>query len=447
MSTHLIDSLATTGALAAVFSDAAILQAMLDFEIALARAEAQAGVIPAKAAESIARAAGADAFDAHQIAIDARASATIAIPFVKALRARVATIDADAARYVHWGATSQDVVDTALVRCIAHAGRVLDADHARLARALTRTSEAHAGTVMLGRTLLQPALPITFGLKAAGWLGAVTRNAARLFAAVGDVRVLQFGGAAGTLAALGDHGPAVERALAGELGLAVPDAPWHAHRDRLAALVASCGVYTGTLGKIARDVSLLMQDEVGEAAEPGGGSSTMPQKRNPAGCAAAIAAATRVPGLVASFLSGMAQEHERGVGGWQAEGPTVVATIQATGAALSAVGDVVEGLSVSADRMRANIAATHGVIFAEKLTMLIVAALGRDEAATLAAHALRQSRDSGRPLREVVASMPEIARVLSPEQIASLDVPESYLGSAEAFRRRLVEAAARRKNM
>ena len=183
MSTHLIDSLATTGALAAVFSDAAILQAMLDFEIALARAEADAGVIPAKAAESIARAAGADAFDAHQIAIDARASATIAIPFVKALRARVAAIDADAARYVHWGATSQDVVDTALVRCIAHAGRVLDADHARLARALTRTSEAHAGTVMLGRTLLQPALPITFGLKAAGWLGAVTRSAARLFAA------------------------------------------------------------------------------------------------------------------------------------------------------------------------------------------------------------------------------------------------------------------------
>ena len=207
-----------------------ILQAMLDFEIALARAEAQAGVIPARAAESIAGAASLDAFDARQIAIDARASATIAIPFVKALRARVAAIDADAARYVHWAATSQDVVDTALVRCIGQARRVLDADHARLTRALTRASEAHAGTVMLGRTLLQPALPITFGLKAAGWLGAVSRSGARLFAAFADARVLQFGGASGTLAALGTHGAcggagAGPRARAGRARCALARAP------------------------------------------------------------------------------------------------------------------------------------------------------------------------------------------------------------------------------
>ena len=446
MSTHLIDSLATTPALSAVFSDAAILQAMLDFEIALARAEARAGVIPARAAESIAGAASLDAFDARQIAVDARASATIAIPFVKALRARVAAIDADAARYVHWAATSQDVVDTALVRCIGQARRVLDADHARLTRALTRASEAHAGTVMLGRTLLQPALPITFGLKAAGWLGAVSRSGARLFAAFADARALQFGGASGTLAALGTHGLAVEQALAHELGLAVPDAPWHAHRDRLAGVVTSCGVYTGALAKIARDVSLLMQDEVGEASEPGGGSSTMPHKRNPAGCAVALAAATRLPGLVASFLSGMTQEHERGLGGWQAEGPTIVAAIQATGSALAAVADLVEGLTVSADRMRAGIAATHGVVFAERLTMMIVGPLGREETATLVARALRQSQDSGTPLGEVVRSMPEIARVLTADQIASLEVPEAYLGSAEAFRARLVDAA-RRKQM
>ena len=444
ISTHLIDCLATTDALASAFSDAALLQAMLDFEVALARAQARAGVIPARAAESIANAARLDRVDAHQIALDARASATIAIPVVDALRARVEEIDPGSACYVHWGATSQDVFDTALVQCVGQAGRILDADHARLSSALTRISQAHANTVMLGRTLLQPALPITFGLKAAGWLGASTRSWARLSAALLDARVLQFGGAAGTLAALGANGLAVEQALAEDLGLAVPDAPWHAHRDRLATLVTSCGVYAGTLGKIARDVSLLMQDEVGEAAEPGGGSSTLPHKRNPAGCAVAIAAAIRVPGLVSAFLSGMLHEHERSVGGWHAEGPTIAATLQATGSALSSVADVIEGLDVDADRMRANIAATHGVVFAEKLTILIVPQLGREKAAALVTQAVRQSRDSGRAFREVVAAIPEIARLLSPDQIASLDAPEAYLGLAETFRTRLVAAAGRR---
>ena len=189
---------------------------------------------------------------------------------------------------------------------------------------------------MLGRTLLQPAPPITFGLKVAGWVAALVRGWRRVDSSVDAAAVLQFGGASGTLAALGDRGPAVSRALADDLGLRNPEAPWHTDRDRLAALVSACGVYTATLGKIARDISLLMQDEVGEVAERGGGSSTMPHKRNPAGCAVVLAASTRLPGLVAAFLTGMVQEHERGVGGWHAEWPTLAATVQTTGSALAA---------------------------------------------------------------------------------------------------------------
>ena len=226
--------------------------------------------------------------------------------------------------FVHWGTTSQDLSDTALVLCLAAAARILEADHARLARALRRLSETHKATVMLARTLLQPAPPITFGLKAAGWLAAASRGQARLKAAFREACVVQFGGASGTLAALGAAGPDVAKALAAELELPLPDAPWHAHRDRLAHLVGACGVYAGTLGKIARDISLLMQHEVGEASEPGGGSSSMPHKRNPAGCAIVLAAANRLPGLVSAFLSGMVQEHERGLGGWHAESSTIV---------------------------------------------------------------------------------------------------------------------------
>ena len=341
MSSRLIDSLATTDALAGIFSDRSLVQAMLDFEAALAGAEAKAGVIPASAAASIAAAASADGIDGAAIARDARASGTVSIPLVKALTARVHAADAESARYVHFGATSQDVSDSAMALAIGRARATLAADHDRLERGLRQLSDSHAGTVMLGRTLLQPAPPITFGLKVAHWVAALTRGWARINAAVDTAAILQFGGASGTLAALGDRGPAVSRALADDLGLRAPEAPWHAHRDRLAALVAACGIYTGTLGKIARDVSLLMQDETSEVAEPGGGSSTMPNKRNPAGCAIALAAATRLPGLVAAFLTGMVQEHERAVGGWHAEWPTIAAAIQTTGSALAAMVDVV----------------------------------------------------------------------------------------------------------
>ncbi|HXH06426.1 MAG TPA: lyase family protein, partial [Vicinamibacterales bacterium] len=298
MSLGLIEHLATTEPLADIFSDAGVLGALLRFETALARAQARLGMIPSAAADAIARAAVPDAFDPGAMARAARASATVVLPLVETLAARVRTLDPAAAAYVHWGATSQDAMDTALALCLSRAVPVLRADHDRLAAALRQLSDAHAGSVMLGRTLLQPAPPITFGLKAAGWFAAVSRAGSRLIAAFDDVCTLQLGGAAGTLGALGSDGPRLAAELARELGLRDPDAAWHAHRDRLAALVAACGVYTGTLAKIARDVALLMQPEVAEVSEPGGRSSAMPHKRNPAGCAAALAAAGRLPGLV-----------------------------------------------------------------------------------------------------------------------------------------------------
>jgi 3-carboxy-cis,cis-muconate cycloisomerase len=377
MPLRLLNSLVSTEALATAFSDEAVLGAMAQFEAALARAEAEAGVIPHAAAEAISRAVLRGGFDAAAIARSARQSGTITIPFVEMLTGRVRGTDADAVTFVHWGATSQDVSDTAVVLCLVQSQRLIEVDHQRLASALRRLSDAHADTPMLARTLLQPAPPITFGLKAAGWLAASDRGYGRVTAAYHDACVLQFGGASGTLAALGADGPAIAAALAAALQLPLPDAPWHSHRDRLAALVAACGVYVGTLGKIARDISLLMQQEVNEVQEPGGGSSSMPHKRNPSGCAVVLAAANRLPGLVSSFLAAMVQEHERGVGGWHAEASTVADAVQATGSAVAALADAVEGLRVDPQRMRTNIDATHGAVFAERAMMLLAPGLGR----------------------------------------------------------------------
>jgi 3-carboxy-cis,cis-muconate cycloisomerase len=438
MAVGLVDSLATTDALSAIFSDGSLLQAMLDFEASLASVQAGLGVIPQRAADVIRLSATADAFDAEAIARDARESGTVVVPFVKALTARVSAKDSESATFVHWGATSQDVADSALMLVLKPSRAVLAADHQRLERMLRELSDRHARTVMLGRTLLQPAPPITFGLKAAGWVAPIARGWKRLDAAFESALVLELGGATGTLAALGDRGPAIADALAKRLGLGTLGVPWHTQRDRLAALVTASGIYCGSLGKMARDIALLMQDEVGEVAEPGGGSSSMPHKRNPAGCAVALAAATRTPALVAAFLSGMVQEHERAVGGWHAEWPTVAAMVQATGAALSAMTRVIGGLDVFPDRMRSNIERTRGVVFAERAMMLLAETAGKEIAQDVVEHALHASRAKGQTFREALASVPQIDSLLTPEQLGSIDSPEEYLGAAETLRLRLL---------
>lgn len=428
MPARLIESLGTTDALAGVFSDESVLGAMLQFETALARAQARLEMIPHHAVEAIEKAAAARAFDCAELAREARRSAVVAVPFVTALAMRVREIDSRSEAFVHWGATSQDVMDTALVLLLRRAREVVAADHTRLARALRRLAGEYSETIMLSRTLLQPAPPTTFGYKAAGWYGAVHRSWRRVSRSFEEALLLQFGGASGTLASYGDRGPALAAEVGKELGLAAPPAPWHTHRDRLAGVVADTAIYTGSLAKIARDITLLGQHEIGEVAAPGGSSSAMPDKRNPVGPVIALAAATRAPALVAAYLAGMVQEQERAAGGWQAEWETVTALVQTAGSALAAIADTMDGLTVKPERMRANLEATGGAVFAEKAAMLLAPKLGRAAARKV----LAQSGD-GRPLREALQAH------LTPDQLDSIDRPEQYLGAAEVFRQRLLD--------
>lgn len=447
MPVRLIESLATTEPLAEVFSDLSVLQAMLDFEVALARAEAELQLIPQSAARIIARCARAEEYDTTGLARETLRAGTPGIPLVKALRKRVQQENSRAADFVHWGATSQDVADSAIVLLLRKAAAILDADLARIEKALRPLVARHRNTAMLGRTLLQPAPPVTMGLKAAGWSASVRRGRVRLARAVSEALVLQFGGASGTLAALGNRGPRVAQLIAERLRLELPDAPWHTHRDRLAEVMCACGILTGSLGKMARDISLLMQHEVGEAFEPGGdgrgGSSTMPQKRNPIAAAIALAAANRVPGLTAAFLSQMVQEHERGVGGWQAEWPTISELVQSTGAAVASMAEVAEGLSVSAARMKENLKSTQGTIFAEKVALLLSAKLGREAAHEALERATDPKKMRGRTLVRTLADIPDA----QPDKklLASLEDPEAYLGAARTFTRRLSSSTRARQ--
>jgi 3-carboxy-cis,cis-muconate cycloisomerase len=447
MSTRLINSLATTPALAEIFSDESVLRAMLEFESALARAEARVGVIPKDAADTITVLAKPGSFDAAALSAAAFRAGTPAIPLVKALTDQVRKSNPEAARFVHWGATSQDVMDSAISLLLKRAESILIGDQLRLENALVGLSAKHKDSVMVGRTLFQSAPPVTFGLKAAGWLGAVHRGRGRLRSGFRDAAILQFGGASGTLASLGDRGTAVIEALGEELGLKVPDAPWHTQRDRLATLICACGVLTGTLAKMARDIALLMQNEVGEASEPGsegrGGSSTMPNKRNPAACSLTLAAAHRVPGLVASFLSAMVQEHERGAGGFQAEWPLVATVVQLTGVAVSSMAEVAEGLVVDKEKMRHNIENTHGLIFAERAMMPLGSKLGRDVAHTILEGAARKSSNENRNLADVLSENPEVTAQLTAEDLRELETPEQYLGSAEVFREAMIAESSR----
>jgi 3-carboxy-cis,cis-muconate cycloisomerase len=447
MPVPLIETLASTEPLAELFSDTSVLRAMLEFEVALARVEARMEIVPATAADVIATAANSDAFDLADLSRKALRAGTPSIPLVKALRKIVGTKNHAAAAYVHWGATSQDVSDTALMLLLKRAQPLIEHDLSRAERVFCALSERHKSTVMLGRTLLQPAPPVTFGLTVAEWAAAICRCRERLRHEFEKALVLQFGGGSGTLAMLGERGHAVARELARELGLACPDAPWHTHRDRLAALLCACGVLTGALGKIARDISLLMQSEVGEVAEPEGegrgGSSTMPHKRNPIGCAVAIAASIRTPGLVASYLAAMMQEHERSVGGSQSEWPTAAAIIQATGAAAASIAEIAEGLSVDAARMRQNLDATLGTAFAEKAMVLLAGKVDRETAHGLLEEATRRVLNENRPLTDVLAEMPEVSTHIERPSLQQLSVAEDYLGSADAFRIAILETIRR----
>jgi 3-carboxy-cis,cis-muconate cycloisomerase len=433
-----------------LFSAEATIQRMLDVEAALARALASEDVIPAACVEPWVRCCDARLFDTDALAQSARSAGNLAIPLVRQLTAQVSRVDAEAARYVHWGATSQDVIDTALVLQLRDATELITTGVAELADALAALAHKHRDTPMMGRTWMQHALPISFGLKAAGWLDAVMRHQQRLDEMRARLFVLQFGGATGTLASLGDRGLTVAQALARELDLSLPAMPWHAHRDRVAECATVLGLLTGTLGKIARDISLMSQTEVAELSEPvaagRGGSSTLPHKRNPVGCAATLAAATRVPALVSTMLSGMPNEHERALGGWQAEWDTLPEIAALCAAALTQMSEVVQGLKVDAVRMRANIEVTQGLVMAEAVALALASQIGRAQAHDIVEAACHTALSERRTLLQVLQSDTIVSSALSADRLAALFDPLAYLGEAASFVDRVLAAHHRRKS-
>jgi 3-carboxy-cis,cis-muconate cycloisomerase len=431
----LLDGLFVSPAMREIFCDRARLQGMLDFEAALARAQAELGIIPADAAARIVSHCRAEHFELVQIATATTRAGNPAIPLAKALIDAVAAEDIEAARFVHFGATSQDAMDTGLVLQLRAALELLETDLQRLGSALEELVHTHGKTVLLGRTWLQPALPVTFGLKAAGWLGSVGRARERLHELKRRALVIQFGGATGTLASLGKRGIDVGNVLARELKLALPDLAWHTQRDRVVEVATALGLLTGSLGKIARDLSLLMQWEVAEAFEPRvpgrGGSSTMPHKRNPVGSAAILAAATRVPGLVATLLAAMPQEHERGLGGWQAEWESLPEICCLASGALMQALQVVQGLSLDPARMGANLASTRGVVLAEAVALALAPLVGRAAAHALVESACQRALDESKALLDVLREEDEVTRHLSTSELERLCEPSGYLGLSE----------------
>ena len=445
MSTSLSPLLApmlSSAAMRAVCDDVACLQNMLDFEAALARAEAAVGVIPDSAIAAIAAACKAESFDLAGLADAATRSGNLAIPMVKVLTANVAKIDAEASRYVHWGTTSQDVIDTATMLGLRAAIAALLGDLDRAVAGFAKLARAHRNTAMVARTWLQHALPMPFGLKLAEYAAALHRSRTRLKRLPLETLALQFGGAAGTLAALGDKGPRVAELLARELGLPLPDAPWHAHRDRLAEAASAFAILAGTCGKIARDIQLLMQTDVAEAFEPSGegrgGSSAMPHKRNPVAAATALAAATMAPNLAATMFAAQVGDHERSAGPWHAEWPTLPTLLLVTSGALAAIVDIAEGLEVDPVRMRVNLDATHGLVMAEAVTMALAEKIGKSEAHHLVEAASKRALAGKKHLRDVLTADPKVTAHLDARGLAGLFEPMTYQGASQALIDRLL---------
>lgn len=445
MSTSLSPLLApmlSSVAMRTVCDDATFVQHMLDFESALARAEAAVGVIPVRATDAISKTCHANKFDLATLAEAATRAGNPAIPLVKMLTAAVAKADPEAARYVHWGATSQDVIDTATVLQVRSGIDALLGDLDRAIAGFARQARQHRQTATVARTWLQHALPMPFGLKLAEYAAALHRSRKRLQRLRAEALALQFGGAAGTLAALGDKGLATAEQLGRELSLPLPDAPWHTHRDRIAETASTFAILAGTCGKIARDISLLMQTDVQEAFEPAGegrgGSSTMPHKRNPVAAATALAAATMAPNLAATILAAQVQDHERSAGPWHAEWPTLPTLMLVTSGALAAIVDIAEGLEVDAERMRANLDSTHGLVMAEAVAMALAQKVGKSDAHHIVEEASRKAARTKQHLRDILSNDPHVTAHLTADQLQGLFDPMSYQGASQALIDRLL---------
>jgi len=428
-----MSGLFTTPAMDEIFSTRALVASMLRFELALARALARAGVVPTDAADAIAAACRIELYDPDAIFAEAATAGTPVIPLVRVLTERV---DEKARGWVHWGATSQDVFDTAMVLQMRAGLALLRRELHDIAHSAAALADRYRHAEMAGRTLLQHAAPITFGLKAERWLALTVRQMRALDALRSDTLPLQFGGAVGTLASLGNEGIAVEAFLAEELALPLPYLPWHAERDRIATVAAALGVTAGAMSKIASDVALLSQTEVGELSEeasPGkGGSSAMPQKRNSIDAMSARAASRLAVALVPTLISGD-HEHERALGAWQAEWIALPQLFRHTAGAVGHVRELIAGLEVHHDRMRRNLQLAGGTLMAEALAVALSVQLGRTEAQQLVKSVSERALRDGITLQRAAVEDPRISDILSHDDIGKALNPSRYLGSSDAF--------------
>jgi 3-carboxy-cis,cis-muconate cycloisomerase len=431
------------GVTAPEVDDATFAQAMVEVEVALLGALADLKLVPAEAAAEL-----SDAFASGRLVLDldelGRATGEQGTPVPGLLRALRSQLSDPAAAHLHKGATSQDVIDTAMMLVSKRALAAIIADFASAADACAALVERHRDAIAPGRTLLQQALPVTFGLKAAHWLSGLDSALADLRGVREREPALQFGGAVGTLASLGDRGLEVSARLAERLQLPEPSLPWHTVRLRPVRIASALGATLGLLGKIGRDVVLLAQTEVAEVAESGGegrgGSSTMPHKRNPVGAVALVACAQRAPGLVSTMLAAMPQEHERGAGAWQAEWETLLELLRLTGSGASIARELLAGLEVDPEKMRSDMDLTGGLVMSESVAAALASSLGRSDAQELIEKAARRSVDEDRGFRDVLLELPEVSQGLGPAALdAALD-PAGYLGVTAELIDRALEA-------
>ncbi|KAA8734462.1 3-carboxy-cis,cis-muconate cycloisomerase [Acinetobacter qingfengensis] len=421
-----------------IFSDTSMLGYMIQAEAALAQAQAQVGVIPHAVAAVITQVAkqGVDVLDQDSLAVAAGLAGNIAIPFVKQWTAAVQSVDTDAARYVHWGATSQDIIDTATILQCRAALEIIEQHLQQSYQIALHQAEQYRDQVMIGRTWLQQALPITLGHKFARWASALGRDLQRITQLKSRVLTIQLGGAVGSLASLLDQGSSVVTAFARQLDLNEPACTWHGERDRVVELAATLAIIVGNLGKMARDWSLMMQTEIAELFEPDakgrGGSSTMPHKRNPVAAASVLAAANRVPALMCSVYQSMVQEHERSLGGWHAEWLSIPEIFQLCAGALIRTEEVLSGLQVNVDAIQRNLDMTQGLIMAEAVMMALAPEIGRLNAHHLIETACQQAIQQQRHLQDVVQELDEIKKIFSKEKIEEIFRPTTYLGNIQA---------------